>query len=121
MVLVIDDHAATRRVLRTVLETEGCEVVEARDGDEGLRLARRLGPNVVITDIAMPRLGGVATAERLRADPRTKTTPVIAVTGEIQNLAGRAASLRTLFDEVILKPIEPRELRAAVTSLCERV
>ena len=64
--LIVDDHPAFRASARTLLEDEGYEVVgEAEDGRSGLRLARKLDPDVVLLDIALPDVSGLEVAERL--------------------------------------------------------
>src|SRR6266568_1620345 len=65
VVLVVDDDAMARRVVRTVLEADDFEVVEARDGETALRLATAARPAVVVLDILMPGLDGVEVCERL--------------------------------------------------------
>jgi CheY-like chemotaxis protein len=69
-VLIVDDHPAFRASARTLLEDEGYEVVgEAEDGESGLRLARKLEPDLVLLDIALPDLSGLEVAERLSDAP----------------------------------------------------
>jgi two-component system, NarL family, invasion response regulator UvrY len=79
-VLLVDDHELVRTGIRRILEEAGdIEVVgEAADGDEALRMARRLGPNVVLMDINMPGMGGIeATRRMIRLEPDAK---IIALT-----------------------------------------
>jgi DNA-binding NarL/FixJ family response regulator len=68
-VLIVDDHASFRRAVRLVLEYEGYEVVgEAANGEEALRVAADMGPNLVLLDVNMPGMSGFEVAERLTAD-----------------------------------------------------
>src|SRR5437899_7008979 len=80
--LVVDDDSETRSLVRLILETEGYAVVEAAPGEEALGL---IGPNpvpdVIVTDLAMPILNGVALIERLESEPRTATIPIVVVSG----------------------------------------
>lgn len=75
-VLVVDDNKVIRQLIRVNLELEGFEVVTAADGAECLDVVHRVRPDVVTLDVVMPRLDGIRTAERLRADPRTSHLPV---------------------------------------------
>jgi CheY-like chemotaxis protein len=77
LALVVDDEPLIARVLHRL----GMEVVAARDGQDALELLERSGirPRVVLTDLEMPRLGGAALIERLRAIPRLATVPVVVV------------------------------------------
>jgi two-component system phosphate regulon response regulator PhoB len=115
--LVIDDHRETRGVLRTLLEMDGFGVIEASGGVEGHRLARDYEPNLVITDILMPGMDGIATAMELRSDPRTTAIPVIAITGEPECVTELSEGPTGLFSEIVPKPVAPAELRAAVGEL----
>lgn len=76
-ILVADDSITTRSLLRSVLEVGGYQVRTAADGDEALRLLRTEQVNLVVSDVRMPRLDGLALLARLRADPRTATIPVV--------------------------------------------
>jgi CheY-like chemotaxis protein len=81
LALVVDDEPLVRRSIARVLHRLGMDVVAARDGRDALELLERSGirPRVVLTDLEMPRLGGAALIERLRAIPRLATVPVVVV------------------------------------------
>ena len=109
-ILIADDHAATRSVLRELCEIDGWRVVEARDGLEVVERAKECKPAVVLTDLVMPVIDGVEGARRLRADPELKQTVIIAVTG--LSLSRRQVDrLERLFDAVLRKPIRASALR----------
>jgi chemotaxis protein histidine kinase CheA len=76
-VLIADDAITTRAVLRTVLEGSGFRVRVAADGDEALRIAWSESIDLLVSDVHMPRLDGIGLCERLRADPRTRTLPIV--------------------------------------------
>lgn len=78
-VLVIDDDEQVREMLRRMLEYDGFEVVEAEDGDQGLRLAEQAPVDLVITDILMPNKEGLETIMGLRRHQRD--LPIIAISG----------------------------------------
>lgn len=109
-VLVADDHRATRKVLRELLEIDGWAVCEARDGVEAVQKAAEIHPTAVVTDLGMPRMDGLSAARALRADARTADIFLIAVTA--QDLSDeQSRGLDALFDHVLLKPVRPKLLR----------
>ncbi len=117
LVLVVDDHETNLTVARQLLERLGCEVLLARNGDEGLRLAREKQPLLVLLDIAMPGKDGFALAAELRADPLTGTIPLVALTA----LAMRGDDDRVRragFDGYLTKPIDRRALEHTVAKFC---
>ncbi|WP_399442163.1 response regulator [Streptomyces sp. WAC08241] len=115
-VLVVDDNKVIRQLIRVNLELEGFEVVTAADGAECLDVVHRVRPDVVTLDVVMPRLDGIRTAERLRADPRTRDLPVaiISACGEVAD--GAAPGV----DAFLAKPFEPAELVRVVRQLMRR-
>ena len=118
-ILVIDDHDQIRTSLRKFLVREGYDVIEAPDGNEGMRLVRQEGADLVITDIIMPDKEGIETIFELRRDfPEVK---IIAISGggligpdEYLRFARTFGAHRTL-----TKPFELEELLEAVQQLLE--
>ncbi|WP_338320777.1 response regulator, partial [Streptomyces lonarensis] len=78
-VLVVDDSQVIRQLMRVVLELDGFEVMTATDGVACLENVRGLRPDLITLDVAMPRLDGLSTAERLREDPDTGDIPLMLV------------------------------------------
>lgn len=117
-VLVVDDNKVIRQLIRVNLELEGLEVVTAADGAECLDVVHEVRPDVVTLDVVMPRLDGIRTAARLRADPRTHHLPVAIISActqyEVQ------AGLDLGVDAFLAKPFEPSELIRIVKDLIER-
>ena len=112
-VLIVDDDASVRLVCAVNLEAEGLHVLESADGLDGLEQARRERPDLILTDVSMPRLGGFRLAERLRVDKRTRGIPVIFLSGEVgQANAQRARALGAV--AYWTKPFDPRALAAFV-------
>lgn len=101
--LVVDDEAASRAVLRHVLEVGGLEVSEAADGRRGLALARERAPDLVVTDIRMPGLSGTEMAARIRKDPSLAHAALVAVTRHPED--ARNGGDDSLFDLVLRKPV----------------
>ncbi|MFG2541625.1 response regulator [Streptomyces sp. NPDC048594] len=117
-VLVVDDNKVIRQLIRVNLELEGFEVVTAGDGVECLDVIHQVRPDVVTLDVVMPRLDGLRTAARLRADPRTQDLPIAIVSActRYEVDAGFAAGV----DAFLSKPFEPAELVRLVRQLAER-
>ncbi|WP_338677956.1 response regulator [Streptomyces sp. SCSIO 30461] len=113
-VLVVDDNRVIRQLIRVNLELEGFEVVTAADGAECLEVVHRVRPDVITLDVVMPRLDGLRTAARLRADPRTRQVPVVIVSACTQYEAGAGDGV----DAFLAKPFEPGELVRLVHRLC---
>ena len=113
LVLVVEDHEDTRSMLRTMLEMRGYRVAEAVDGEEGVRLARRERPRVVIMDATLPRLDGLAATRRMRADSALARVPVVFLSGHAQP-DFRAEALDAGGTDFLVKPVDHE-------ALCQRV
>jgi len=79
-VLIVDDDAFLSGIYATKLELEGFQVATARDGEEGLRVAVEMKPDIILLDVLMPKLDGFETLKRLKAEAITKSIPVIMLT-----------------------------------------
>ena len=114
--LVVEPDADTRALYRDALGIEGCDVVEATDGRDALTKALVQTPAIVITELRLPLVNGLALCEILRRDRMTATIPIVIVTGE-----ARYAELehvrRVGANEVIVKPTTPEALVSAVRRL----
>ena len=114
-VLVVDDNAEMRAYVRRHLEPD-YRVVEAADGTEGLEEARRLTPDLVVSDVMMPGLDGNALFRSLREDPELSLVPVVLLTAKA-SAESRIQGLRDGVDDYLVKPFDPRELKARVDNL----
>jgi len=114
-VLVVDDNAEVRAYVRRHLEPD-YRVVEASDGREGLERARRLLPDLVVSDVMMPGLDGNALFHALRDNPELELVPVVLLTAKASP-ESRIQGLREGVDDYLVKPFDPRELRARVDNL----
>lgn len=112
-VLVVDDEAESRQLIRIALELDGCRVLEATGGMDAIRKARRAAPDVIVTDLRMPGLSGIETARLLAGLPGTRSIPRIAVTVEPPGNTSEE-DLNGLFRDVVRKPFAPARLRATV-------
>ncbi|WP_344603629.1 response regulator [Streptomyces glaucus] len=116
-VLVVDDNKVIRQLIRVNLELEGFEVVTAADGAECLDVVHQVRPDAVTLDVVMPRLDGLRTAARLRADPRTRDLPVVIVSACTQYEVDTGLDVGV--DAFLTKPFEPTELVRLVRQLVE--
>jgi signal transduction histidine kinase/ligand-binding sensor domain-containing protein/DNA-binding response OmpR family regulator len=114
-VLVVDDNAEIRSYVRRHLAPR-YRVVEAADGAAGLELARRLLPDLVLSDVMMPGLDGYELCRALRGDAETDFIPVILLTARAES-EDRLAGLREQADDYLTKPFDVRELVARVDNL----
>ncbi|MEI7953260.1 MAG: response regulator, partial [Synechococcaceae cyanobacterium ELA182] len=114
--LLVDDEPGLRTAVKTYLEDEGLHVSTANDGEEGWTVAQELLPDVVITDVMMPRCDGYGLLKRLRADERLGGTPVIFLTAKGMT-ADRIAGFQAGADDYIPKPFDPDELVARVRNV----
>lgn len=112
-ILVIEDEARLRKQFAALLTLEGFAVTEARNGREGVELARRDRPQLVVCDITMPEMNGHRVLETLRAEPATAHLPFIFLTGWGERDDIRAG-MNLGADDYLVKPIEPADLIAAV-------
>ena len=117
--LLVDDEPGLRTAVKAYLEDEDFVVTTANDGEEGWTLAQELHPDVVITDVMMPRCDGYGLLRRLRADERLGGTPVIFLTAKGMT-ADRIAGFQAGADDYIPKPFDPDELVARVRNVVRR-
>ena len=80
LILIVEDNDKNRKLVRDVLQVKGYRVAEAETGEEGVRLARELHPDLILMDIQLPGIDGIRAFRQIRDDPATATIPTIAVT-----------------------------------------
>jgi DNA-binding response OmpR family regulator len=119
-ILVVDDDAWILRMVTTVLEKRGYEIVIARDGEEGLEKARAQPPDLVVTDIMMPRLDGWALVKQLRSTPELAFVPVIFLTA-LGSDEDRIRGFRLGADDYLPKPFRFEELDLRVANALRHV
>jgi pilus assembly protein CpaE len=119
-VLVVDDDLNIQRVLVFTLKQEGFEVIVASDGETGVEMARTAGPDLILMDVAMPKLDGYAATQQIRAAEKSGTrVPIIMLTSEA-DVGERVKGLRAGADDDIFKPFHPLELIARIRALLAR-
>jgi len=103
-ILVAEDNAVNRELLRELLEMRGYTVMEACDGEEALRMIEQTQPDLVLLDIGMPVLDGFAVVRQIRENPRLALLPVVAVTAYAMQ-GDREKILNSQFDGYLSKPV----------------
>lgn len=116
LVLVVDDFDDARELYCACLKHAGYRTAEARNGEEAVARAFELRPNLVLLDLAMPVMDGVEAARRLKADERTRDTPLVALTGYAVARYADAAR-QAGCERVLIKPVLPSDLISAVGEL----
>ena len=119
LVLVVEDYQDTREMYAAYLQFAGYGVAEAANGVEAVEKAQELVPDIVLMDLALPRMDGWEATRRLKADPRTRHIPVVALTGHA--LAGHAEGAREAgCDAFVTKPCLPDALVAEIKRLLDQ-
>ena len=104
-ILVIEDNAENMRLFRAILKLEGIEILEADRARQGIEIAQREQPDLILMDIQMPEMDGLTATRLLKADPKTCAIPIVAVTASVTEKA-RAATLDAGCDAHVSKPID---------------
>lgn len=115
-VLVVDDDPNIQRVLLSTLRGEGYEVLQATDGATGVAMAASELPDLILMDVAMPRLDGYAATQQIRSSDEYGHVPILMLIAET-DAEQRIRGLRAGADDYIAKPFHPRELTARITAL----
>jgi DNA-binding response OmpR family regulator len=118
-VLVIDDDPVILQLLRVNFEMEGFVVLTAAGGEEGIERTRADRPDVVVSDVMMPRMSGIELVAKLRADPATEDVPILLLTAKAQQ-TDIGAGLDAGADDYVTKPFEPLDLVDRVNRLLSR-
>ncbi len=112
-ILVVEDHEENRRIMRDLLTSAGYEMIEAVTGEDGVALAERERPDLILMDIQLPGLDGYEATRRIKANPALRAIPIIAVTSYA--LSGDDIKAREAgCDGYVTKPFSPRALLAKI-------
>ena len=115
-ILVVEDQEDNLQILRDLLGHAGFELIEAKDGEEGVRKAVAERPDLILMDIQLPVLDGYQATRRIKADPSLRAIPIIVVTSYA--LGGDEAKAREAgCDAYVPKPYSPRQLLAKIREL----
>jgi two-component system cell cycle response regulator DivK len=115
-ILVVEDQEDNRQILRDLLGNAGYELIEAVDGEQALAAYAKQRPDLILMDIQLPLMDGYETTRRIRADPESKTIPIIAVTSYAL-VGDEAKALAAGCNAYVTKPFSPRALLAKVREL----
>jgi two-component system, cell cycle response regulator DivK len=117
-ILLVEDNEKNMKLFRDVLRTAGYDTVEAKTGLRAVEVAVEHEPDVVLMDVQLPDINGVEALGRLRADRRTASIPVIALTAQAMH-GDRERFLAAGFDGYVAKPVDIVELVHTVHEYCD--
>jgi two-component system cell cycle response regulator DivK len=112
-VLLVEDDADNQTIYSVILKHHGYAVLQARDGERGVQMAREHCPDLILMDLTMPRIDGLQATRMLKADPSTTSIPIIALTAHGQP-EDRQAAHDAGCVSFLAKPVEPRCVAAEV-------
>ena len=108
LILIIEDNEKNRKLVRDVLQVKGFKTIESETADEGMELARNQEPALILMDIQLPGMDGITAMKQLKADPKTRRIPIIAVTASAMT-HNRTTMLAEGFDGYQTKPISLKD------------
>lgn len=117
-ILIVEDNEKNRKLLRDVLQVYGYRTVETETAEEGLEVARAQQPALILMDIQLPGMNGVAALGELRGESSTQRIPVVAVTASAMPMERREI-LAAGFDGYLTKPLSVRELTQTVRTILD--
>src|SRR6267142_1301401 len=118
-ILVVDDEPDAIELIKFNLKAGGYEVITAADGEEALKKARAVLPDLIILDLMLPEVDGLEVCKILRRDPSTSAIPIIMLTAKAAEI-DRVLGLELGADDYITKPFSPRELVLRIKNLLRR-
>jgi two-component system cell cycle response regulator DivK len=119
LILITEDNEKNRKLMREVLRVKGYQTLETETAEAGIRVAQESRPALILMDLQLPGMDGIAALAALRADPRTKAIPVIAVTASAMS-HHRPKILAAGFDGYQAKPISVKEFLQVVREVLDR-
>jgi len=118
-ILVIDDDPATSQVVRSWFKSGPYEILDADNGERGLDLARSRRPDLILLDLRMPGIDGLAVAGELKSDPGTQAIPILMLTA-CRDVDTKVKAFSTGADDYITKPFEVEEVEARIRSMLKK-
>jgi two-component system cell cycle response regulator DivK len=118
LILIIEDNEKNRRLARDVLGVKGYKTIESETAEEGIDLARSQAPALILMDIQLPGMDGITAMKQLKAEPNTKSIPIIAVTASAMT-HNRTTMLAEGFDGYQTKPITLKDFLGEVQRVLE--
>jgi two-component system, cell cycle response regulator DivK len=115
-ILYVEDNEANRKIVRQLLKNTSYTLIEANDGEAGVAVALERKPDLILMDVQLPKMSGLEATRRLRTEPATAATPIIAITsfafsGDDQKAKEAGATA------YIAKPYSPRDLLALIRNI----
>jgi CheY-like chemotaxis protein len=118
-ILLVEDNELNRDMLSRRLQRRGFEVVNAVDGQEGVEMAHSEAPELILMDISLPIIDGWEAARKIKTSPKTRATPIIALTAHAM-VGDREKSLEAGCDDYDTKPIDFQRLLQKMKTLMEK-
>jgi two-component system cell cycle response regulator DivK len=118
-VLIVEDNDKNLKLARDLLQFAGFRTLEATSAEDGIALARRERPDLVLMDIQLPGMDGIAALRLLREDERTASIPIVALTASVMK-SDRERFDAAGFDGFMQKPIDVKTFAADVRGFCKR-
>ena len=115
-ILIVEDNEKNRKLVRDILQFKGYQVLESETAEEGIRLAREKKPSLILMDFHLPGMNGIEAFKVLRADPQTRSIPVVAVTASAMP-EDRRRMVEAGFDGVQTKPINVKDFLENVAAI----
>jgi two-component system, cell cycle response regulator DivK len=119
LVLIVEDNEKNMKLVRDILQVKGYRTLEAGTAEQGLALAGEHRPDLILMDIQLPDLDGVAALKRLRSEPTTASIPAVALTAFAMK-EDQERFMTAGFDGYVMKPINVREFPDQVRQFCEQ-
>ncbi|HVA65544.1 MAG TPA: response regulator [Elusimicrobiota bacterium] len=116
-IMVVEDDEILRQTFRDVLKADGFEVFLCPDGASGLREVKTCRPDLILLDVNLPDMSGFDVCRGLKADPISKSVPVIILTGHARDVTERVRGLDVGAEDYLFKPVSPRVLIARIRSI----
>lgn len=120
-ILVIDDSGVIRKTVKDMLPAGKFEIVEAKDGVEGLNLAKKERPNWIMLDFILPKMSGWDVYQELEKQPELRKIPLVVMSGRKEEVTSKIPDASFKFVEFLVKPFDQKQLMAALKSSMEKV
>jgi len=116
-ILVVDDDWLNHELMESILTLYGFGVIQAHNGEQALEIAKRDLPDLIMLDVRMPGMDGLEICKRLRAEPTTKSIPIIMLTGQERNNQEKSQALSMGANAFISRMLMPDEIVAQIRAL----
>ena len=107
-ILIIEDEKDVLTMVYYTLRTTGCNILRAETGEEGVLLAQKEEPDVIVLDLVLPDIGGVEVARQIREIPSLVSVPIILMTASVEEIEAKALKIGA--NSFLTKPFEPKKL-----------